>query len=696
MSTETERAAQAEEAAPAAADASLPDVATDGPVTGGDTTTPGADRPEDEVDEASRADTPASGGGSGAGGRAERPGQAVPGSFGGVRRPGAWGAVAWTGRETVGWARWCWRQLTSMRVALILLFLLSLAAVPGSLVPQNGVDPFEVQRFKARHETLAPIYEKLQLFDVYSSVWFSAVYLLLFVSLIGCIVPRTRQFLRQLRSQPPAAPRRLTRLPAHVGWHTDADRLLVLRAARDQLRRRRFRVRVAADSIAAEKGYLREAGNLAFHLALIVLLLAFAAGQLWKSEGGKLVVKGDGFANTLTQYDDFRSGTFFDTGDLDPFGFRLDDFHARYETSGPQRGTAREFRADITYWEGPDGAERETSIDVNHPLEIGDSKVHLLSHGYAPVVSVTDGQGDLAYRGPVPFLPQDNNLTSSGVIKVTDYRDREGEPEQLGFQGFFVPTYGGSGSGTMFSRFPALVYPVLFLTAYHGDLGLDAGLPQNVYQLDTDDMEQFTKPNGDPLAQMLRPGETMELPDGAGTLKFEGVEQWASFQISSQPGNGWALAGALTAVLGLAASLLIQRRRVWVRVRTREGADGVARTVVEMGALGRTESAKVPGELAELAAALQRTAPPAPDATPDETESDTTGPEEAASDEATGDDAEADPDQAAGDDTEPHQTTPRRDTPDTSRRHTPAEDRTPAEPGATADTDSDSAEGAGK
>ncbi|MEU1163986.1 cytochrome c biogenesis protein ResB, partial [Streptomyces sp. NPDC005921] len=42
------------------------------------------------------------------------------------------------GLGVVGWARWFWRQLTSMRVALLLLLLLSLGAIPGSLIPQSG------------------------------------------------------------------------------------------------------------------------------------------------------------------------------------------------------------------------------------------------------------------------------------------------------------------------------------------------------------------------------------------------------------------------------------------------------------------------------------------------------------------------------------------------------------------------------
>src|SRR3954466_8245838 len=87
----------------------------------------------------------------------------------------------------IGWIRWFWRQLTSMRVALILLFMLSLGAIPGSLIPQSGTDPLKVEDFRKTHETLAPLYDKLGLFHVYGSVWFSAIYILLFISLIGCI-----------------------------------------------------------------------------------------------------------------------------------------------------------------------------------------------------------------------------------------------------------------------------------------------------------------------------------------------------------------------------------------------------------------------------------------------------------------------------------------------------------------------------
>ncbi|MGW4756445.1 cytochrome c biogenesis protein ResB [Streptomyces chartreusis] len=517
----------------------------------------------------------------------------------------------------IGWVRWFWRQLTSMRVALLLLLLLSLGAIPGSLIPQTGIDETKVAEFRKAHETLAPIYDKLGLFNVYSSVWFSAIYILLFVSLIGCIVPRTWQFVGQLRGRPPGAPKRLTRLPAYTTWRTEAEPEQVREAALALLKKRRFRAHLAGDAVAAEKGYLREIGNLAFHIALIVMLIAFAWGQLFKSEGNKLVVEGDGFSNTLTQYDDFKSGSLFTQDDLDPFSFNLKNFTGTYEASGPNKGTPRIYKADLSYSVGADGKDKKTTIEVNEPLEIGDSKVYLVSHGYAPVITIRDGKGDIVYRDAVPLLPLDGNVTSTGAIKVMDgYRNAKGEREQLGFQAFFLPTY--VKGNELASQFPALLNPVINLEAYHGDLGVDAGIPQSVYQLNKKNLKGFKDAKGAQVRENLKPGETMKLPNGAGTVTFEKeIKEWAGFQVARQPGSGWALAGSLGAIFGLAASLFIQRRRVWVRAAT--GSDGV--TVVEMAGLGRSESAKVPEELGDLAGILYEQAPGAPDAEDDPAES---------------------------------------------------------------------------
>jgi len=83
---------------------------------------------------------------------------------------------------------------------------------PGSLVPQRSSNPNGVIQFKREDPDLFAVLDSLQLFDTFSSVWFSSIYLLLFISLIGCILPRTNHHLKALRQPPPATPRNLQRL----------------------------------------------------------------------------------------------------------------------------------------------------------------------------------------------------------------------------------------------------------------------------------------------------------------------------------------------------------------------------------------------------------------------------------------------------------------------------------------------------
>ncbi|WP_369183805.1 cytochrome c biogenesis protein ResB [Streptomyces sp. Y1] len=524
-----------------------------------------------------------------------------------------------TGIGVLGWARWMWRQLTSMRVALILLFLLSLAAIPGSLIPQNGQgsqNAMKVVSWKAQHTTLAPVYEKLQLFDVYSSVWFSAIYILLFVSLAGCIVPRTWQFVGVLRARPPAAPSNLTRMPVYAAWRTDADADAVNAAAHRLLRKRGFRAHLSGGSVAAEKGYLREVGNLAFHLSLFALLGGFAWASLASGTAGKLMVEGEGYSNTITQLDDFSGTRFYTTDDLDPFYLKLDSFTARFQSTGAQVGAARQFTANVEYSAGSDPTQTKTAkIEVNHPLEIGGSKIYLIGHGFAPVVTVRNGKGEVVYQGATPFLPQDANQTSTGVVKVSDYGiGPDGKKTQLGFSGSFLPTAPDSFAGTgPISLFPDDAAPMLVLNVYAGDLGNNSGRPQNIYQLDTKNMTQLQQ-DDKPAAARLKPGQVWELPSGYGTLTFDGYKRFASFNVSHRPGNEIALAGGVLAILGLIGSLFLQRRRIWVRAVALPGGG----TQVELAGLARSESAKIAEELAELAVDLQDDAPAADE--PDESD----------------------------------------------------------------------------
>ncbi len=487
-------------------------------------------------------------------------------------------------------ARWAWRQLTSMRTALILLFMLALAAVPGSIIPQQRIDAIAVGRWQDQHPHLTPVYEKLGLFSVYDSVWFSAIYILLMISLVGCILPRTRIYWRAMRARPPKAPRNLSRLPEARTFVVDEEPSVVLERARAVLRRRRYRVETGEGEVAAERGYLREAGNLLFHISVLVVLVGFAVGNLFGFKGGVIVVNGQGFSNNLSQYDDFAPGAVFGPDDLKPFSFTIDDFKVEFLRSGQQAGMPTDFAADLTYTEAPGQPEKKYKLAVNHPLMLDGGAVFLVGHGYAPQVTVRDGEGNVAYKGPAVFLPQDGSFESFGVIKVPDAM-----PKQLGFEGLFLPTYGFSMETGPFSRFPDALDPVMSLLPYQGDLGLDDGEPQSVYELDKKGLDLIKKPDGRPDRIDIALGQTKQLPNGAGSITFDGVQRWVKLQVSDTPGKGVALGGVLLAIIGLLGSLFIRPRRAWVRVRREDG-----RTVVELAGLDRSAGGDLADEIDEL------------------------------------------------------------------------------------------------
>ncbi|WP_434966547.1 cytochrome c biogenesis protein ResB [Janibacter indicus] len=464
----------------------------------------------------------------------------------------------------VGYLRWAWRQLTSMRTALFLLLLLAIGAVPGSVFPQRSIDPARTEDWISRHETTGPWLDKLGAFEVYSSPWFSAIYLLLFISLIGCIVPRTAVHWKALRSKPPRAPKRLARLEAHAVGEISGDLAEVREAATRVLRKRRFRVASHDDaSVSGEKGYAKETGNLIFHTSLVTLIIGVAIGHLWGWKADIVVPSGDSFVNTVTRYDTFAPGPFVDGSELAPFGMTVTEMTADFndrEPSAPTFGLPRDFEAHVTGTTA-DGDEFTDVIKVNHPLEMEDATVFLLGNGYAPVVTVKDADGKVLYSGATPFLAQDGNYRSTGAIKVG-----AASPEQFGFMGLFLPTsYIDPDQGPI-SVFPDTRSPALALSMYTGEL-YPGGAPQSVFTLDTDSMAKVENADGtDQLRLWLEPGEGAKLPDGRGTISFDGVERFAGLSVRHDPGKGLTLWSALFALAGLIATLVIKRRRVFVRL----------------------------------------------------------------------------------------------------------------------------------
>jgi cytochrome c biogenesis protein len=501
-----------------------------------------------------------------------------------------------------------WRALTSMGTALVLLCLLALGAIPGALLPQRSLNAGKVEDYLVAHPVIGPWLDRLQAFNVFGSFWFTAIYTLLFVSLVGCLTPRIIEHARSMRATPVPAPRNLARLPKHTtaALVGEPEQLASTMAGRLRGWRKVIRDGEAVE-ISAEKGYLREFGNLVFHFSLVGLLLAVAAGKLFGYEGNVVVIAdgGPGFCSASpAAFDSFRAGNTVDGTSLHPICMRVNDFAAHYLANGQ----ATSFAADIDYQAGRDLANnmwRRYRLQVNHPLRVGGDRVYLQGHGYAPTFTVTFPDGRTR-TSTVQWRPDNpRTLLSSGVARVDPpagaYPDAaERRKHQIAIQGLLAPTEQLEGS-LLSSSFPALNAPAVAVDIYSGDTGLDTGRPQSLYTLDPGLIDQHRLIRA--ARVNLRVGEQVRLDQGpaAGTLvRFDGAVPFVNLQVSHDPGQIWVLVFAISMMAGLVVSLLVRRRRVWVRLTP--AADGTVN--VELGGLARTDNSGWGDEFERLTSRL--------------------------------------------------------------------------------------------
>lgn len=508
-------------------------------------------------------------------------------------------------RRFFAFVRNTWRGLTSMRTALFLLFLLALAAMPGALLPQRALNAPKTDQYIADHGWWGTLLDRLQFFNVYSSIWFSAVYLLLMVSLVGCLAPRSLDYVRSVRAKPVLTPRNLSRMPHFREAHRAASPDEVCEAARARLKGWRTVERVedgGVRTISAERGYLRETGNLVFHFAMLGLIIAFALGKLYSYEG-QVIVQADGssFCNSgIYNYDSFNPGLRVDGTNLDPFCVRIDDFAAQYTPDNQPVA----YRSHIDYQSGADlqnNVWKPYLLEVNSPLRTAGDRLYLLGNGYSPIFTVTYPNGEKRTQKIQWATTDATTHLAEGATKfdppgVTDPVERR--TRELAITGILAPTSAIHG-GVLTSVAPQLDNPMVAVDVLRGDLGLDAGRSQSIFGVDqamVDDgrLKRVAREN-------LAVSQSITLDDGT-KVSFDGVGQWVSLQVSHDPTQVYVLVFAIVMLLGLGASLLIKRRRVWIRVSPADSGEGG--TVVQVGGLARTDQAGYGEEFNRIAAEL--------------------------------------------------------------------------------------------
>lgn len=497
-----------------------------------------------------------------------------------------------TGRRVVAFARNTWRGLTSMRTALMLLFLLALAAMPGALLPQRALNAPKTDEYIAAHGWWGTLLDRLEFFNVYSSIWFSAIYLLLMISLVGCLLPRSLDYVRSVGAKPVLTPRNLSRMPHFIQARRTASVDDVMEVARTRLKGWRTVEREedgGARTISAERGYLRETGNLVFHFGMLGLIIAFALGKMYSYEGQVIVqANGSEFCNGgIYAYDSFNPGLRVDGTKLDPFCIKVNDFSAQYT---PENQPVA-YRSHLEYQSGADlqnNVWQPYLLEVNSPLRTAGDRVYLLGNGYSPTFTVTYPNGEQrtqtiqwATSDPTTHLAE--GATKFDPPGVTDSVERR--TKQLAITGLLAPTPLVQG-GVLTSVAPQLDNPMVAVDVLRGDLGLDAGRSQSIFRVDQSMVDDGRLKRV--ARQNLAVGQSVTLDDGT-KVSFDGVGQWVSLQVSHDPTQVYVLGFAIAMFVGLGASLLIKRRRVWIRVSPADsGEDG---TVVQVGGLARTDQA---------------------------------------------------------------------------------------------------------
>jgi cytochrome c biogenesis protein len=295
-------------------------------------------------------------------------------------------------------------------------------------------------------------------------------------------------------------------------------------------------------------------------------------------KGSAIITTGERFINLATSYDSLDYGKITNETSLNTFSIKLNKFVATYD---PVTNIPLDYSAFVTTIDEL-GKQQDQVIKVNSPLTFGTTRVYLQANGYSPFVTVRDSVGNVTFQGAIPFLPQDTNLRSIGAIKVP-----EASP-QIGFVSSFVPTYERDPKMGAISIYPLLLEPKLLFSIWEGDLGLDTGIPQSVYKIDTTKMTRIA-------LDSLASGESYSF--NGGSITFEKVEPWINLQIVRDPGKSYSLIGGILALLGLLASLFGRRRRIWIRV----DASGQ----VEVAGLAKTNAAALEIEMAHFVSAVK-------------------------------------------------------------------------------------------
>jgi cytochrome c biogenesis protein len=418
------------------------------------------------------------------------------------------------------------RLFTSVDFAVAQIIALSVLALFGMTLQQlplfafRSVGDYEnaMAGLHARYDAtlgrgIVEALERLQLFQVFTSTWFTVGLIVLVLSIVICTLDRTPRLWRQSKEIRVAQPEAFydPELPDRASL-TGVDSAGI-RAA---LRRQRFAVReTEVDGVRyvyGDRHRWTKLATLISHMGLILFLIAGVVTARFGDEQGLIVGEGD----TLT---------------VQPIGTPglLLVKNYRFEAPGfVETGMASDFTTDLGVFQDGKEIARKT-IRVNDPLAAGGYTFHENGFGAAPVLLLSDAAGKPLWDGPVPLTDIADGLPY-GTLSVPG-RD-------IGLSLLLKRLADGTG--------------ILLVVPYQVSGVATDGQPQIEYL--------------DNAAVALAAGEA-RVPLG---LDFSiGVRHFSDYVLliaKKDPGQGFVWTASVLLVIGLAITFYLPRRRIWARL----------------------------------------------------------------------------------------------------------------------------------
>ena len=461
-----------------------------------------------------------------------------------------------------------WGFLTSVNVAVVQIIVLGVFAVVGMTIRQLPEFAFRTptdyaEQMDLMHQrydglfgsAVVSAFERIGVFQVFSSWWFSASLVLLLVSIVACTLDRTPRLWRQSHEIRVVQPDAYfdPRLPDRA-----AIEGLAPEDVRAAFRRRRFGVRMeravspdgqVATYVYGDRHRYTKLATLFTHLGLILFLVAAAVTSRFGYETPLVVASGD-----TTTVQPIGTPDLLVVKNLGFAAPRLPD------------GQFADFTTDLAVYRNGTEIARKT-IRVNDPLSVAGFTFHQNGFGPAPDLVIRDAAGGLLWSGPVAMT--DSAAGRPYISMAVPGRD-------LGFE--------------------------LYLDQASDASSLLVVLPYRI---------TGTNPDGTPTVQSftpfgIGPGGEGQAPGLDLSVAMPSVGAYTLLIAKQDPGQGlvWAAFGSL--ILGLLITFYLPRRRAWAKI------DASGRMAIHFRADRYVDAEREFGQLLDDLVARRR--PPGPDA----------------------------------------------------------------------------------